>query len=148
MTIGKGAVQEELEAMGIDPSNPQVLFPWGFKVVEVLGSKWLKAMSPEEYREAVRKELGREVTSEELQNPRCFRSLGGDLAQLVAHQRVVVISQKGRLGLRDPHWPHLWSPRNRSKHRPGRYPDDDQVAFRSSLHRFSPGHGLHRIELQ
>lgn len=53
-------------------SSFKVVFPWGFKIVELDGEKVLQPLTPEEYREAAAEEPGKALTALEIAGrPRC-----------------------------------------------------------------------------
>ena len=50
----------------------KVVFPWGFKIVELDGEKVLQSLTPEEYRIVVESDPGKKLTDLEIAGrPRC-----------------------------------------------------------------------------
>jgi hypothetical protein len=65
-------VKAILREAGLENAGTGVVFPWGAKIVEFEGKKALRPMSPDEYRETVRKETGKTLSDEEIRWPTCI----------------------------------------------------------------------------
>lgn len=70
-----------LREAGLEGAGRDVVFPWGVKIVELEGKKALQPMSPEEYRELVKDETGRDLSDAEVFEPSCVYGPGRCISQ-------------------------------------------------------------------
>jgi hypothetical protein len=73
------AMKKALVEAGLENAGQGVVFPYGFEVIDFEGRKMLRPLTPEEYRQAVKDDTGKELTDEELLTPRCV-VVGADCA--------------------------------------------------------------------
>ena len=71
------AMRAAVREAGLEKAGQDVLFPWGFKIAEVNGKKYLQACTPEEYKKAVLADTGKAPSEEQVRNPWCTLSMGG-----------------------------------------------------------------------
>jgi hypothetical protein len=60
-----------------DAVGDRVIFPWGVKIAEVEGKKYLCALSPDEYRQIVKEATGKELSDDQVRRPDCVWTMGG-----------------------------------------------------------------------
>lgn len=60
-----------LEEAGLLEVFEKTAFPYGFKIAEIDGKKYLKALTQQEYITTYKAETGKDPSEEELQKPSC-----------------------------------------------------------------------------
>ena len=70
-----------LRSVGLEETAKSVVFPLGFKVVDMDGKKMLRALTRSEHQEFIQKETGQPVDAKNLDDPRCFGAGGSCVSQ-------------------------------------------------------------------
>lgn len=69
--VTRDELKKTLQEAGLENAAPGVVFPWGFKIVELEGEKLLQPLTPDEYAEVVKAETGRSLSKADIARPRC-----------------------------------------------------------------------------
>ena len=69
-------LKKALTDAGLDAAGSDVIFPFGFKIVNFEGKKALKPLTPEEYKRAIKEETGKVLSDDELEGGSCFFANG------------------------------------------------------------------------
>ncbi len=69
--VSASEMESVLKNAGLEKAGDGVIFPWGCKIVEINGKKFLQPLTPDEYKELVESETGKILTDEEVRDPKC-----------------------------------------------------------------------------
>ena len=69
--LAKEELEQALMSVARENNAPKVLFPYGFKIIESNGEKVLCPLTPEEYRNIMKRDHGKILTDRELLNSGC-----------------------------------------------------------------------------
>ena len=58
-------LKKVLSEAGLENAAEGVVFPWGFKIVDFMGRKAIRSLTPKEYKKAVKDETGKILTDDE-----------------------------------------------------------------------------------
>jgi hypothetical protein len=81
MKVTSEDVRKALREAGLEDAGKGVVFPWGVRIIELDGRKFLQPGTPEDFRRAVREETGKELSDEEALRPGCTYADAGCISQ-------------------------------------------------------------------
>lgn len=75
MRITEAEMAQKLRDVGLEDAARGSLFPFGFKIVDVDGGKYLTPLTVDEYRTIVQNATGQVLTDEDIANGGCISGL-------------------------------------------------------------------------